>query len=114
MLVALLALLAFGVVRWMRDIAARTRVPGTLEDRLRAHLPYLDVDDAVLAAFARDQRAGTGAREEIDAIAARFLLSTDFFQNGADEDRPLRYVAYYDPYRSPCYNPLRDSAEGSA
>lgn len=35
-----------------------------------------------------------------------FLLSTDFFPD-ADEDRPLRFVSYYDPYISVCYNPLR-------
>ena len=35
-----------------------------------------------------------------------FLLSTDFFQNGMREDRPLQYVTFYFPYKSPCYNPL--------
>jgi hypothetical protein len=35
-----------------------------------------------------------------------FLLSTDFFP-AADESKPLRFVAYYDPYISVCYNPLR-------
>jgi hypothetical protein len=35
-----------------------------------------------------------------------FLLSTDFFPE-ADESKPLRFVAYYDPYISVCYNPLR-------
>lgn len=37
-----------------------------------------------------------------------FLLSTDFFPE-ADESRPLRFVAYYDPYVSICYYPLRDA-----
>src|SRR5690606_33907622 len=36
----------------------------------------------------------------------RFLLSTDFFQNGADETRTLRYVAFFDPYVTPCLTPL--------
>ncbi len=36
----------------------------------------------------------------------RFLLSTDFFPNGADESRPVRFLAFYDPRVSPCYNPL--------
>jgi hypothetical protein len=35
-----------------------------------------------------------------------FLLSTDLFPDG-DEDKPLRFVSYYDPYISVCYNPLR-------
>ena len=33
-------------------------------------------------------------------------MSTDFFQNGQDQARALAFVAYYDPYLTPCYNPL--------
>ena len=36
-----------------------------------------------------------------------YLSSTDFFINDADESRPVRFVALYDPYVSPCYNPFR-------
>ena len=39
-------------------------------------------------------------------VATTFLMSTDFFPNGARESRPLRYVMLYHPYRTPCYNPL--------
>ena len=46
--------------------------------------------------------------ETLDAIGSRFLLSTDFFRHGGDESRALRYVAYFDPYRSPCANPLAE------
>lgn len=35
-----------------------------------------------------------------------FLLSTDLFPDG-DGSKPLRFVSYYDPYISVCYNPLR-------
>lgn len=35
-----------------------------------------------------------------------FLLSTDLFPDG-DDSKPLRFVSYYDPYVSVCYNPLR-------
>lgn len=35
-----------------------------------------------------------------------FVLSTDLFPDG-DESKPLRFVSYYDPYISVCYNPLR-------
>ena len=37
--------------------------------------------------------------------AGRALVD-DFFQNGVDETRPRAYVSYYEPYASPCYNPL--------
>jgi hypothetical protein len=36
----------------------------------------------------------------------RFLMSTDFFQNGRATNRVISYVTYYDPYVTPCYNPL--------
>jgi hypothetical protein len=39
-------------------------------------------------------------------VLQNFLMSTDFFP-AADERKPLRFVAYYDPYISVCYNPLR-------
>jgi hypothetical protein len=109
LLLALIAMLAAGIFRWVREVRGRSRT-ATLEGRLRAHLDYLPLDDEVVAAFARDYRsdaARAARREAIEPIASRFLLSTDFFQTGADESRPPRYVTYYDPYRSPCYNPLR-------
>lgn len=45
-------------------------------------------------------------RKTMDEFAMRFLMSTDFFLNGADESRPINYVMFYHPYRSPCWNPL--------
>lgn len=39
-------------------------------------------------------------------LVTRFLLSSDFFQRGADERQPVRYLAYYDPYLRPCANPF--------
>jgi hypothetical protein len=109
LLLALVAMLVGGLVRWARELRGRS-AEGSLERRLLAHLDYLPIDGEVVGAFARDYRADAtrlARGEAIEPIASRFLLSTDFFQNGADESRPLRYVTYYDPYRSPCYNPLR-------
>jgi len=36
-----------------------------------------------------------------DDLATLFLLSSDFFENKADETRTIRYVQFYDPLR-PC------------
>ena len=62
----------------------------------------------VLDSFVQDFEAVNGPwRPTSDTSPSMlFLASTDFFQTGADESRPLRYVAYFDPYRSPCYNPF--------
>lgn len=37
----------------------------------------------------------------------RFLLSTDFFLSGADESRPVRFLACYDPHITPVWKPVR-------
>lgn len=77
-------------------------------DALDKLLPDLDAD----AAFADFARAfvedGRRLRSEaVDAIrlTTEFLLSTDFFQTGADVTRPLRYVTLYST-RIPCFNPF--------
>lgn len=39
-------------------------------------------------------------------VVRTFLPSTDYFLNDEDDSRPLQFVAVYDPYASPCYNPF--------
>jgi hypothetical protein len=39
-------------------------------------------------------------------VVSKFLLSSDFFRNGADETRLITYVAYYNPYSLACANPF--------
>ena len=41
-------------------------------------------------------------------MASTFLLSTDLFDHGADENREIRYVRYYDPYSFACGNPFAE------
>lgn len=41
-----------------------------------------------------------------DNIVSQYLLSTDFFQNGADENRAVKYILFYDPYVTVCRNPF--------
>jgi len=41
-----------------------------------------------------------------DSVVSLYLLSTDFFQNGADEQRAVTYVSFYDPYSAECRNPF--------
>lgn len=37
-----------------------------------------------------------------ERIVTQYLLSSDFFQNGADETREVHCYRYYDPTRNPC------------
>ena len=41
-----------------------------------------------------------------ERICAAFLMSSDFFTNGADETRPVRYLALYEPTKVGCTNPF--------
>ena len=41
-----------------------------------------------------------------EAIARQFLLSTDFFREGADIERSVRFAGLYDPYSRYCPNPF--------
>lgn len=83
-----------------------------LRHAIREHFAYLSIDDQVIDAFSKDlgRHQGRWNPETSPRPYTRFLASTDFFQNGADEARPLRYVAFYDPYVSSCYNPFGSSS----
>lgn len=39
-------------------------------------------------------------------IVGTYLLSTDFFINKMDVNKPVNYIAYYNPYKRACYNPF--------
>ena len=41
-----------------------------------------------------------------EKIITNFLLSSNFFREGADETKPVKYLFYYDPYKAPCQNSL--------
>ncbi len=41
-----------------------------------------------------------------DNVVSRYLLSTDFFQNGANERTLVKYLSFYDPLLTICRNPL--------
>ena len=106
-----------GVSRLISGIVALALAPGCdstessdspLAAALREHFEYLRIDDDVIAAFVSDFEAAYGPwqPQPEGGPFTRFLASTDFFQHGADEGRPLRYVRLFDPYASPCYNPF--------
>lgn len=114
-------LLGFAI-GWLRG-ETRTRRASVhpareIADRLRERFDGLDLDDAVLSAFSRDylREYGPpgGASWQRDDPCQKFLLSTDFFQTGADESRSPRYVRLYDAYRSPCYQPLSRFGDGDS
>lgn len=104
-------------------------------------LPYLRLDDEGVRQFARDikeQHVASSLRLHLidaagglytgsamsehnkvndalhhgeDRIVGQYLLSSDFFRNGADETRTVRYMGYYDPM-VPCNNPFARTMVG--
>jgi hypothetical protein len=49
---------------------------------------------------------GNSFRRLEDNVVSRYLLSTDFFANNANEQRAVSYISFYDPYTRPCGNPF--------
>jgi hypothetical protein len=82
----------------------------TPEQRLYAHFRYLQLDPEgvrqYLADYALHQQPLSRYSRLPEDFFTQYLLSTDFFRWGADESRQLHYVAFADPYVSPCGNIL--------
>lgn len=118
--------------RWWIGASPAAYVRGLILDRL----PYLTLAPGTLEAFLRDmaeyerpsgnQRfatlfglhlargvtalAGGSFQEKLSyyetQLVTLFLMSSDFFQNGEDDSKPVRYRALADPYVSACSNPI--------
>ena len=109
-----------------------------LDDRavvsfIKSELGYLQlsIDDVQLLEFVEQYRKHYGPiqrkqwhqvrgrgveayKRQMDHLTTTFLLSTNFFLNGADESMPVHYMMLYHPYASPCWNPLAGTAIGAA
>jgi hypothetical protein len=72
-------------------------------NRLRYHLLASGASSFKRFYRSTDARSRMGRFE--DTLVSTYLLSSDFFWNGADESRKVNYLAYYDPNR-PCQNPF--------
>lgn len=111
---------------------------------LRKRLAHLTLDDAGVRAFAADFTAsGKVARSKLRLVAAMsplyhwlpadentpnavrhgeervvtaYLLSSDFFTNGADETQVVGYQGLFDPWARPvaCQNPFARIASDAA
>ena len=105
-----------------------------LKRLLRSRLHYLQIPDEAIESFTKDfiadsetrfnhfrssmyvaQRAIYGVEVFSERlpffrferfVISSFLLSTNFFRQGADPSKPIRYVAYNDPYKLGCANPF--------
>ena len=82
--------------------------------RLRCHYLTFEVTADELERFVRLYRKHYGFHAHrwspgaLEPMVQVFLMSTDFFSNGADESKPVRFRRFFHPYLSPCWNPLVD------
>jgi hypothetical protein len=80
------------------------------ERRLRAHFAYLNLDMKGVAAYFTDHDRYFGpirpAARWPSSVYTRYLLSTDFFPQGADEAKLVRYRTLYAPPMTACRNPF--------
>jgi hypothetical protein len=126
------AVAAIGYTGWRFGTANGERA---LTRVIYKKLGYLKLDDAGVRQFAHDQvklQTISAARLRIidavgpvysmlsfqgrlgledtlrhgeDRIVTQYLMSTDFFRNGADQTRVVRYLEFYDPMVA-CGNPF--------
>ncbi len=91
---------------WQRLI----ELPLSPASRIARHFDYLTIDRSCLERFVADWEEHVAPLSRSSALPSeiftRFLLSTDFFANGADEAKLVRYRGFADPYLTSCYNPL--------
>lgn len=112
------SLLGVGFAGWLRrdDPKASLRqayaeLCGMTKERKAAILvacfPHLDIAQEAGLRFVEDHLQYSGESLDFRLKAEtlkRFLLSTDFVQQSGRGE--IRYVAYYSPWRTPCYNPF--------
>jgi hypothetical protein len=72
-------------------------------NRLKYH--YLSMFAKQFTRYNRSNDKRTRVERMEDNFASTYLLSSDFFLNGADESRIVEYVSFYDPLRA-CGNPF--------
>ena len=81
-------------------------------ERYRGELQRLAVVSFPLRFVTPYSLAGLGhpIRRLEDNVVSQYLLSTDFFLNGADESAPVQYLSFYDPQLTVCRNPFANEA----
>jgi len=89
-----------GMQRWRRYATARAFVDEALGGRALED----GVFDRFMEAYAPLYGLPTEPRKR--SFVTAFLMSTDLFQQPPDSTQPLRWVALYSPYHTPCHNPL--------
>ena len=93
-----------GVQAYAKDLVARTALSS---NKLRV-IGMAGPIYARFELFVHQDALARELRHGEERVVSLYLLSSDFFENGADESRMVRYAGFYDPVREPrpCGNPF--------
>jgi hypothetical protein len=98
-----LSLDSAGVAQFAKDAVAHDVIAGT-------KLRFLDGIGPLYTRFDRSpgKKQNGDIRRGEERLVGEYLLSSDFFRNGADETRVVRYLGFYDGSKdiSACSNPF--------
>lgn len=77
-------------------------------EALLKNFPYLKINKTDAEKYVKDyeKQFPRQGNKLGDGFYTKFLLSTDFFLNGAKAENPVTYLAIYDPARVPCQHPF--------
>jgi hypothetical protein len=91
---------AAGVRRFAADLVARKAISS-------ARLRVIDAAGELYTglSMSHDGALVNAIRHGEDRIVTQYLISSDFFKNGADKSRTVQYLGYYDPLVA-CNNPF--------
>jgi hypothetical protein len=108
--ITLASLVGVAPSRWLSTPAAwLVAMTSSPEQRLADHFHYLRLDAAGIEKYFADYqlyREGLYRHRPLAPdVYTRYLLSTDFLKNGADESRLVSYIGFYEPAVTACHNP---------
>jgi hypothetical protein len=96
-----------GLRRFAADQVAVLLAKRPTVNRLKYH--FLSHIAPSFTRYLRSTETRSRLEQTIDAFASTYLMSSDFFQNGADESETVHYVSFYDPLLA-CGNPFARAA----
>jgi hypothetical protein len=92
-----------GLEQFARDQVAVLLAKRPTWNRMKYH--FMSVFSKSFTRYEHSNDTRSRRQRMEDTFASTYLLSSDFFINGADQSRTVKYLAFYDPLRG-CGNPF--------